>query len=575
MGIILNGFNRSGIRIPIKNDIGLQHMPPGIEKPLDIIEKRGLVDKAIENGSLIEGYWWHVNITIPPIQDIFGLANVIGEGDERNGFERIKQIIGGSINTLPDKIVLGLRFINKKGECQWQCFNLRKGEVKFPYIFDSDNFDDYVNLFRNYNLNAFSTRNYTETKYHLRNTGLSDRNQLKLKSVAVIGCGALGSKIADILAKAGIGRLELTDNERLEINNSIRHVLGIDKNGLFKVHGLTQHLRFHNFFIKVNPNIINVLDSDIELYFKDSDIGISTIANDNTEGYINEQAVINNKVMFYTRAIRGGKVARIFRVIPGRDACFHCLSLFSDENNEIFRKIPPDPELLTITNECNNPIRPASAAELKLISSITARIILDHLEKGESDSNHWIWSTEPINGLSSDDINLYGLFPSKIPPHQNCPYCNSPGRIKVLIDNDVLESMREEIEKTKVLETGGILLGQLEDEYLHIKYASGPGDKAKKTSTSFLKDKEYCQKYILEAHTRNKHDSLYLGEWHYHPSTSNKPSSTDLNSLKNIATSSGYLTENPVMIIFSNDGDFSVTVHPINHTYYFIKPIIK
>lgn len=576
LGILLNGFNKSGIRIePMQNSIGLQYMPDGIDTPIDIIEKRPLLADAIEKEFMLEGYWWHVDKTIPLIQDIFGIARVIGDEDENAGFKRIKKVIGDGINTLPDRITLGLRFLNNRREFQWQCFFLQKAEVKHHYIIGSQDLEDYKNLFRNYTLIAFSTSVYSENRYHLRNKGLCDHSELKSKTVAVVGCGALGGEVADILAKAGVGTLELTDFGRLEINNSIRHVLGIDKNGMSKVHGLAQHLAYHNFFISIVPNIANVFNTEIEYYYKESDIGISTIANDNTEGYINEQAIISNKVMFYARALRGGKFGRIFRVIPGQDACFYCLSLYSDENSELFTNIPNDPELPTITNECNNPIRPASAAELKLISSITARILLDHLQKGESDSNHWIWTTEANQDYLPEGQAPYSLYSSRIPPHRRCPYCNSPERLEVHIESKVLDLMRAEIEKAKDLETGGVLLGNIEKDILHIKHASGPGPDAKKTPTYFLKDKKYCQEFIDEVHIKNEQDSLYIGEWHYHPSKNNNPSKTDLMSLKDIATSSGYLTENPVMIIISNDAKYSVTVHPIKNAYYYAKSIIK
>ena len=92
-------------------------------------------------------------------------------------------------------------------------------------------------------------------------------------------------------------------------------------------------------------------------------------------------------------------MARIFRVIPGIDACKTCLSVYYQEDGGGFIKIEEDPALPIITTECNNPIRPASAADLKLIASLAARMVLEYLEKGNLGFNHWIWSSEALPGL--------------------------------------------------------------------------------------------------------------------------------------------------------------------------------
>ena len=49
---------------------------------------------------------------------------------------------------------------------------------------------------------------------------------LKLKRVAVVGCGSLGSEIVTLLAKAGVGNLTIVDGGSLEWANIGRHSLG-------------------------------------------------------------------------------------------------------------------------------------------------------------------------------------------------------------------------------------------------------------------------------------------------------------------------------------------------------------
>ena len=48
--------------------------------------------------------------------------------------------------------------------------------------------------------------------------------QLRLSSVLVVGCGALGSHVAALLARAGIGRLVLVARDIVEWSNLHRQV---------------------------------------------------------------------------------------------------------------------------------------------------------------------------------------------------------------------------------------------------------------------------------------------------------------------------------------------------------------
>jgi integrative and conjugative element protein (TIGR02256 family) len=340
-----------------------------------------------------------------------------------------------------------------------------------------------------------------------------------------------------------------------------------DLQGMLKAHALSQHILFHNPFVKTIPIPGDIMILGINQFFA-SGIGISTIANDNVEGYLNEQAIINKKTVFYARALRGGKVARIFRVQPGVDACFNCLSLYTNEENGIFTNIPEDSELPTITNECNNPIRPASAAELKLIASLTSKLILDYLQQHNEEHNHWIWSTEHIDGIDESKVAPYELKASTIPPHPSCQYCQSVEQLEATINLVELESMKIETRRNPNIETGGVLLGEIRNGTLQINFASDPGPKARMTHISFEKDIKYCQQYINEKYEQHGSLAAYIGEWHYHPSKDNLPSGTDLNSLAAIANHQGYLTENPVMIILSNEGHASCTIHPSSKTFY-------
>lgn len=55
--------------------------------------------------------------------------------------------------------------------------------------------------------------------------GTEGQKKLRLSSAAVIGCGALGGWIIELLARAGIGRLAVADGDVFEDNNLNRQIL--------------------------------------------------------------------------------------------------------------------------------------------------------------------------------------------------------------------------------------------------------------------------------------------------------------------------------------------------------------
>lgn len=71
----------------------------------------------------------------------------------------------------------------------------------------------------------------------------SELADLRARKVAIIGCGAVGSEIAELLAKAGVGELVLVDSDHLQTANVGRHLLGIDYLGWNKAAGVAAELQ--------------------------------------------------------------------------------------------------------------------------------------------------------------------------------------------------------------------------------------------------------------------------------------------------------------------------------------------
>ena len=81
-----------------------------------------------------------------------------------------------------------------------------------------------------------------QTASHMRERGGASLELLR-KHVAVLGCGAVGSVVADTLAAAGVGKLTLVDVDEYSEDNVFRHVLDPVYIGLPKTLGLQHQLQ--------------------------------------------------------------------------------------------------------------------------------------------------------------------------------------------------------------------------------------------------------------------------------------------------------------------------------------------
>jgi hypothetical protein len=66
---------------------------------------------------------------------------------------------------------------------------------------------------------------------------------VRKKRVCILGCGALGSHIASLLARGGAHDLALFDQEKLELENLGRHILTATDVGMNKAVALARHLK--------------------------------------------------------------------------------------------------------------------------------------------------------------------------------------------------------------------------------------------------------------------------------------------------------------------------------------------
>ena len=160
----------------------------------------------------------------------------------------------------------------------------------------------------------------------LEEIGKEGQEKLLNSKVAIIGCGGLGSVIAENLARAGIGEIRIVDRDYVEIDNLQRQILFDEEDaekGMPKAVSAVEKLRKINSDVKFIPFVEDVNPLNIERIIK----GVSAVAdgtdNMETRFLINDACIKHNIPWVYGAVI--GTEGMTMNVVPEKTACLRCL----------------------------------------------------------------------------------------------------------------------------------------------------------------------------------------------------------------------------------------------------------
>ena len=155
--------------------------------------------------------------------------------------------------------------------------------------------------------------------------GRAGQERLQGAKVGLIGCGALGSAIANNLVRAGVGLLRIADKDYPEIHNLHRQVLFTEQDVALRVpkaEAAAAHLREVNSEVMVEP-LVGTIDTDTIAAFADG-LHIMVDGTDNfaTRFVINDHAVRHQIPWVYGGVI--GSSGMSMTVVPGDGPCLRC-----------------------------------------------------------------------------------------------------------------------------------------------------------------------------------------------------------------------------------------------------------
>ncbi|HEV7300407.1 MAG TPA: ThiF family adenylyltransferase [Tepidisphaeraceae bacterium] len=173
-------------------------------------------------------------------------------------------------------------------------------------------------------------------RYHrqslLPQIGLTGQQRIAASRVLLVGCGALGTVVADYLARAGVGHLTIVDRDVVESTNLQRQTLFDEADvaaGTPKAVAAVERLRRVNSAVSLEPVVADVHQDNIESLAgvacdgQRVDLIVDGTDNAETRYLVNDVAVKHGLPWVYGAAV--GVEGRVMAIEPQRTACLRCV----------------------------------------------------------------------------------------------------------------------------------------------------------------------------------------------------------------------------------------------------------
>lgn len=161
-------------------------------------------------------------------------------------------------------------------------------------------------------------------RYHrqmlLPGIGEAGQRRLRESTVLLLGCGALGSVAADLLARAGVGHLVIVDRDIVELTNLQRQVL-FDEDDvaarLPKAEAARRRIEKINSQVQVSGIVDDIDHANIGRYAKGADLLLDGLDNFETRYLANDYAVKHGVPYIYGAAV--GTMGMMLPIMPRAD----------------------------------------------------------------------------------------------------------------------------------------------------------------------------------------------------------------------------------------------------------------
>jgi adenylyltransferase/sulfurtransferase len=177
--------------------------------------------------------------------------------------------------------------------------------------------------------------------------GEAGQNRLLAAHALVAGCGALGTMIADALARAGVGTLSIVDRDTVELTNLQRQVLfdESDVEGTVpKARAAADKIARINSRVTVHAHVDDLNHTNAERVGQDADVILDGLDNFETRYLLNDLSVKHGVPYVYGGAVATGGMSMVVLPHSAHRACESSSSVkwSDDQATPCLRCVFPD-----------------------------------------------------------------------------------------------------------------------------------------------------------------------------------------------------------------------------------------
>jgi hypothetical protein len=363
------------------------------------------------------------------------------------------------------------------------------------------------------------------------------------RTIAIIGCGALGGHVAEHFARAGVARLLLVDNGKVSPGVLIRQPYGHDDIGTWKVDALRQHLHHIRQDLKVDSKTLDALRVilDDTNWPPDVDLIIDAAANPAITAALERQ-----------RRHHADTTPTILSLLIGHTSHCGLITLaprgYSGGGMDLLRKVKisalDTPELQPFADEFF-PDPPRTAHFQPEPGCSEATFVGSHAEVSALTATMLTHALATLSAMPTCTPSGYAVLTDlgldstpalvrRLSWPQDITLQDQAEGLEVRIAPAVLAEIRAECRlmvrrRTWRIETGGLLLGEIDDacSVAWITSASGPPPDSRASAHLFVCGVEGVEELVHRQRTLTRGAKHFVGLWHSHPGGQAAPSRID------------------------------------------------
>jgi len=344
-------------------------------------------------------------------------------------------------------------------------------------------------------------------------------------NILIIGCGAIGSSLSEILVRGGARNIILMDFDSVQGGNLCRANYKLRDMVFPKANSLIKRLKSISPFVDlgIQYDKLNKFDLKIlrDVFNKEIDI-IFDCSTDTEVTYIIDKLNFTGKT--FSLAITNN--AKSFVSITGDNLTKQANTIFDFVENE-------SPSYFEGTG-CGYPTFEANYNDINTLLNIGLKVINDNFSKKKVNETFIIqpdFEDELI--IDIEEYEYYTLNNINSAIH---------------ISKSVLKRIEEETKFHYPKEFGGVFIGYKSDLHFIITDILIP-DQYKNGQTIFIREPGTLNERLSEIHKMTNGEIEYLGEWHSHPNGPTTPSRTDINAMQEIAKDKNINIDKPLLMI--------------------------